>query len=120
VIAIDTNILVYANREDSPFHEIAFHCVLELAAGPVGWAIPRPSPHEFLAIVTHPRIYRPPTPLAPALGQVDAWLETPMLALLAESATHWSSLRYRAIESDTAQAAPKHLNALGRVCASRQ
>jgi uncharacterized protein len=43
--------------------------------------------------VTHPRIYVPPTPLAKALDQVDAWLESPKLALLAESATHWSVLR---------------------------
>jgi uncharacterized protein len=93
VIAIDTNILVYAHREDSPSHEIAFQCVMELAEGPASWAIPWPCLHEFLAIVTHPRIYRPPTPLARALGQVDAWLESPTLALLAESTTHWSSLR---------------------------
>jgi toxin-antitoxin system PIN domain toxin len=93
VIAVDTNILVYAHREDSPFHEAAFQCVMELAEGPAGWAIPWPCLHEFLAIVTHPRIYRPPTPLARALGQVDAWLESPTLALLAESTTHWSNLR---------------------------
>jgi uncharacterized protein len=66
---------------------------MEFTEGPGGWAIPWPCLHEFLAIVTHPRIYRPPTPLVRALGQVDAWLESPTLALLAESTTHWSSLR---------------------------
>ena len=49
--------------------------------------------HEFLAIVTHPRIYAPPTPLVRALDQVDAWLESPTLALLAESAAHRPTLR---------------------------
>jgi predicted nucleic acid-binding protein len=49
--------------------------------------------HEFLAIVTHPRIYAPPTPLARALDQVDAWLESPTLVLLAESPAHWPTLR---------------------------
>jgi uncharacterized protein len=63
VIALDTNILVYAHREDSPFHETAFRRVAELAEGPAVWAIPWPCVHEFLAIVTHPRIYAPPTPL---------------------------------------------------------
>jgi uncharacterized protein len=57
------------------------------------WAIPWPCLHEFLAIVTHPRIYAPPTPLAPALDQVDAWLESPTLALLTESPSHWPELR---------------------------
>jgi toxin-antitoxin system PIN domain toxin len=93
VIAVDTNILVYAHREDSPFHEAAFLRVAELAEGLATWAIPWPCLHEFLAIVTHPRIYAPPTPLDRALDQVDAWLESPTLAVLAESTTHWQTLR---------------------------
>src|SRR5437016_4088870 len=84
VIAVDTNILVYAHREDSAFHEIAFRRVAEMAEGPANWAIPWPCVHEFLAITTHPRIYNPPTPLARALDQVDAWLESPTLVLLTE------------------------------------
>jgi hypothetical protein len=93
VIAVDTNILVYAHREDSPFHTAACDCVAELAEGPANWAIPWPCLHEFLAIVTHVRIYAPPTPLARALEQVDAWQESPTLLLLGESATHWPTLR---------------------------
>ncbi len=93
MIAIDTNILVYAHREDTPFHEIAYRRVAELAEGAAIWAIPWPCVHEFLAIVTHPRIYAPPTSLPRALDQVDAWLESPTLSLLSESATHWLTLR---------------------------
>lgn len=93
MIAVDTNILVYAHREDSPFHEPAFRRITELAEGRAAWAIPWPCLHEFLAIVTHPRIYAPPTPLARALDQVNAWLESPSLALLTESAAHWPTLR---------------------------
>jgi hypothetical protein len=93
LIAVDTNILVYAHREDSPFHEVAFDRIAELAEGAANWAIPWPCLHEFLAIVTHPRIYVPPSTLARALDQVDAWLEAPTLALLTESATHWPTLR---------------------------
>jgi toxin-antitoxin system PIN domain toxin len=93
LIAVDTNILVYAHREDSPFHAAAFRRVSELAEGLATWAIPWPCLHEFLAIATHPRIYAPSTPLARALDQVDAWLESPSLTLLAESAAHWTTLR---------------------------
>lgn len=82
--AVDTNILVYAHREDSPWHEPAAAAVRALAEGPAPWAIPWPCIHEFLAIVTHPRIYDPSTPLAAALDQVAAWLESPTLVLLAE------------------------------------
>jgi uncharacterized protein len=93
VIAVDTNILVYAHREDSPFHRSAFRCIAELAEGRGNWGIPWPCLHEFLAIVTHPRIYTPPSPLARAIDQVNAWLESPTLELLTESATHWTTLR---------------------------
>lgn len=93
MIAVDTNILVYAHREDSPFHRAAIRRLTELAESPANWAIPWPCLHEFLAIVTHPRIYTPPTPLGRALDQVEAWLEAPTLVLLTESATHWPNLR---------------------------
>ena len=64
-----------------------------LAEGLAPWALPWPCLHEFLAIVTHPRIYAPPTTLERALEQVDAWLESPSLALLTESQGHWIALR---------------------------
>lgn len=92
MIAVDTNILVYAHRADLHFHAAASQRLAELAEGRATWAIPWPCLHEFLAIVTHPRIYAPPTPLARALAQVDAWLELPTLTLLAEKAGHWTSL----------------------------
>jgi len=93
LIAVDTNILIYAHREDSPFHDPASKRMTELAEGASNWAIPWPCVHEFLAIVTHPRIYAPPTPLPRALDQVAAWLESSTLVLLAESADHWEMLR---------------------------
>jgi uncharacterized protein len=49
--------------------------------------------HEFLAVATNLRIYKPPTPLASALNQIDAWLESPSLVLLAETEQHRSELR---------------------------
>jgi toxin-antitoxin system PIN domain toxin len=93
LIAVDTNILVYAHREDSPFHDAASNRIAELAEGSATWSIPWPCVHEFLAIVTHPRIYAPPTPLPRAIDQVDAWLESPTLVLLTESTDHWPTLR---------------------------
>ena len=93
MIALDTNLLVYAHREDSPWHEGASRCVAELAEGRAAWAIPWPCVHEFLAVVTHPRIYLPPTPLALALDQVAAWIEVPTLVLLGETDGYWDDLR---------------------------
>ena len=93
MIAVDSNILVYAHREDSEWHAVAYEKLAELAEGRGAWAIPWPCVHEFLAIVTHPRNYSPPTPLAAALDQVEAWIESPSLVLLAESDVHTQTLR---------------------------
>jgi toxin-antitoxin system PIN domain toxin len=93
MIAVDSNLLVYAHREDSQWHEAADSCILELAETNAPWAIPWPCIHEFLAIVTHPRIYAPPTPLGKAIDQVEAWLESPSVVLLSESEDYWPQLR---------------------------
>jgi len=93
VTAIDTNILVYAHRADSPWHARADRCVAELAEDDRPWAIPWACLHEFLAVVTHPRIYVPPTPIATAIRQVECWLESPSLHLLGETQGHWEILK---------------------------
>jgi uncharacterized protein len=93
VIAVDTNILVYAHREDSDSHEIAYRRLAELAEGRETWAIPWPCLHEFLAIATHPRVFVPPTTLSVAVDQVEAWLESPTLVVLGETELHWPRLR---------------------------
>lgn len=93
MIAVDANILVYAHREDSEWHESAARAVRELAEGAAAWAIPWPCVHEFLAVTTHPRIFKTPTPLPAALDQIEAWLEAPSLVRLAEDADYWTVLR---------------------------
>ena len=93
MIAIDTNVLVFAHREDAQWHESAFARISELAEGKASWAIPWPCIHEFLAIVTHPRIFSPSTPLEIALDQVDAWMEVPNLVFLMELEGYWQQLR---------------------------
>ena len=98
MIAVDTNLLVYAHRSDSEWHDAAEACVRGLAEGRSAWALPWPCVHEFLAIVTHPRIWDPPTPLQRAVAQVEAWLESPSLVMLAESGEHWSHLRGLLVE----------------------
>lgn len=93
MIAVDTNLLVYAHREDSPFHDRALVRVSELAGSASAWAIPWPCLHEFYAVVTHPRVYNPPTTPSQAMAQIEAWLESPSLVLLTESPAHWSALK---------------------------
>jgi uncharacterized protein len=93
LIAVDTDILVYAHREDSEWHDKAYEVVAGAAESGAPWAIPAPCLHEFIAIVTHPRIFRPPTPLTAAVLQVDAWCESPSLVIISESEGYWERLR---------------------------
>jgi toxin-antitoxin system PIN domain toxin len=98
MIAVDTNILVYAHREDAPWHDRAYAAMVELAEGRTLWGIPWPCIHEFLAIVTHPRIFAPPTDQSSAIGQIEAWMEAPSLILLSEMEGYWPQFR-QAIEA---------------------
>jgi toxin-antitoxin system PIN domain toxin len=93
LIAVDSNILIYAHRTDSPFHEAAARKLSGLAEGAASWALPWPCLHEFLAITTNRRIYDPPATIDEATGFVDALLASPRVELLAESDTHWNALR---------------------------
>jgi toxin-antitoxin system PIN domain toxin len=84
VIAIDTNLLVYAHRTDSEFHAESKALVESLSAGSEAWAVPWPCVHEFLAIVTNPRIFKAPTPLATALAAIRNVHENSGAEFLAE------------------------------------
>jgi hypothetical protein len=92
MIAVDTNILVYAHRRDSEWHDVASRAMTELTQGTMPWCLPWPCVHEFLGIVTHPRVYRPPTPLARAIAQVDAWFESQSVQPIGELKGHWREL----------------------------
>jgi toxin-antitoxin system PIN domain toxin len=93
MIAVDTNLLVHAHRADSPWNEQAYASISRLASSARSWAIPWPCLHEFIAVVTHPRIYRPPSTASQACEQCQAWLESPGLVLLGEHDAYWPVLR---------------------------
>lgn len=82
MIAVDTNILLYAHREESPWHAQASACLRTVARS--SWAIPWPCVHEFLAIATHPRVFDPPSPLEDALAALQSWQAVATTSFLAE------------------------------------
>jgi toxin-antitoxin system PIN domain toxin len=93
VIGFDTNILVHAHRAESPFHPKAAAALKTAAEGSSPWAMTWSSVHEFLAIVSNPRIFQPPTPIEAALNQVQLWMESPTLVLLGEDDGYWKVLK---------------------------
>jgi hypothetical protein len=82
LIAVDTNVLVYAHRPGSSHHELAADWLRHLAEGPVPWGLPVFVLGEFVRVVTHPKIFAEPSSLDVAFGFVAAVLESPTLRLL--------------------------------------
>ena len=86
MIAVDTNLLVYAHRKESRVHEAAFAIVRTLAEGSQVWAIPWPCYYEFLSVVTNPRIWKDAaTSPERAWRQLEAWTTSPSNRLLGET-----------------------------------
>jgi toxin-antitoxin system PIN domain toxin len=88
VIALDTNILVYARREETSHHARAREILKQLAEGEQPWALLWPCIYEFIRVVTHPRVFDPPTNLESALDDLDSLLQSPSLTLLREGPRH--------------------------------
>jgi uncharacterized protein len=70
VIAVDTNLLVYAHRRESTFHDKAREAVGALATAGSAWAIPWPCVHEFYGVVTNARAFQPASTIAQARAQL--------------------------------------------------
>lgn len=84
MIAIDTNLLVYAHRPEMPFHERAREVLTAAVVGTEPVSVPWPCAHEFLAVVSNPRIFREPTPMDVALDAVRRLLDSLDGGFLAE------------------------------------
>ena len=84
MIAIDTNLLVYAHRPEMSFHERARQVFADAVGGPEPVAVPWPCVHEFLAVVSNPRIFKDPTPMSTALDAVGSLLGSLTGGFLAE------------------------------------
>ena len=84
---------MYAHRKDSEWHKNAFLKIKELAEGGDAWCIPSPCLHEFYAIVTHPKIFSPPSSSEQAIVQIDEWLKSPSVFTPSEGKHYWSILK---------------------------
>ena len=82
MIAVDTNVLVHAHREESPKHAAAYARIVALAEGKFPWAIPVFCLAEFLRIITHPRVFDPPHSVKEAVTALQRLLKSPSLAVL--------------------------------------
>ena len=77
MILVDANLLVYARVGSFPQHEAARSWLDDRLNGVPGVGLPWPSLLAFVRLVSNPRIFEKPMPVAAAWGQVDEWLDCP-------------------------------------------
>lgn len=84
MIAVDSNILVYAHRPEFEFHEEAHELMRSLCEGPTPWGLVLHCLVEFTGVVTDRRRFRNPSTMKQALAQVSAWRSSPSAHLLGD------------------------------------
>ena len=93
MIAVDTNILVYAHRGETPFHAVAKARVAALAQGLEPWGIPIACLQEFLAVSSNPKLFTPASTPTQAFAQIEAWRASPSLTILHSTERHLGVLQ---------------------------
>lgn len=90
----DVNVLVYAYREDTAQHQ-AIHAWLKTVINArQSYCMADIVLSGFLRVVTHPRIFNPPSPLPDALTFVDAIRNQPNCVLINPGERHWEIFKH--------------------------
>jgi len=82
MIAVDTNILVYAHRSEARLHAAATAELVALAEGIGPWGLPVFCITEFMRVVTHRRVFSPPSTLSQGFDFLNDVLASPMCRLI--------------------------------------
>ena len=88
MFVVDTNILVYAADEDSPFHARCLEVLEEWRSQASAWYSTWGIVYEFLRVTTHPRIFRKPWSASRAWNFIEAVLASPSLGILIPTERH--------------------------------
>ena len=88
MLAVDTNVLVYAADANSPFHAPCRAWLERQRARPDAWYTTWSILYEFLRVTTHPRVMRRPWSAPAAWKFVTALLASPGLAVLVPTQRH--------------------------------
>ena len=89
MILLDVNILVTAHREDAEHHRDIKSWLESALRGPAGLAVSELALSGCLRVITHPKIFKKPTPLAHALAFVDDIRCREEVHLLRPGTGHW-------------------------------
>jgi uncharacterized protein len=89
VVLVDVNVLVGAMRNDAPRHATMRTILEDLRASPEPFALCDPVLSGVLRVLTHPRVFIPPTPTPLALNFVRVLRASPNAVVLTPGARHW-------------------------------
>jgi toxin-antitoxin system PIN domain toxin len=119
MIAIDSNLLIYAHRSDFPEHVPALALVRKVFEGRTNFGLPWPCLHEFYRVVTEPRLpIKPSSPLE-ALGAIRAWCAAPRCQLLSEGPAYLHHLA-ALVEANEPLGAMIHDAKIAAICLSHR
>lgn len=89
MVLLDVNVLVTAMRDDAPRHAAMKEYLERLRRAPEPFGVSELVLSAALRVLTHPRVFVPPTPLDAALSWITALRDTPNLVLVAPGPRHW-------------------------------
>jgi toxin-antitoxin system PIN domain toxin len=88
MFAVDTNVLLHAVDEESPFHRECRDALIRWRTGDSAWFTTWSVVYEFLRVATHPGVARFRLPIARAWDFVEGLLMSPGLTVLTETDRH--------------------------------
>jgi uncharacterized protein len=89
MILTDVNVLVYAHRSDASGHAAYRAWLEDVINGDHAYGVSDLILSGFLRIVTHPRVFSPPSALAPALAFTELLRRQPNAVSITPGARHW-------------------------------
>ncbi len=89
MVLIDVNVLVYAHRADAPGHSAMKRWIEGALKSPQAFGLSEWVLSGFLRIVTHPRVFDPPSPMKAALAFANELRDQPNCVVLAPGPRHW-------------------------------
>ncbi len=91
MVLIDVNVLVYAHRLESPNHAAFRRWLEDLVNSDQAFGMSELALAGFLRIMTHPRIFRVPTPFETALRYASELRSRPNCVIVAPGPRHWET-----------------------------
>lgn len=86
----DVNVLVYAFREDAERHSAYRKWLLEVMSEDAAFAISEQVLAAVLRLVTHPKIFKEPSPARDVFAFTDVLLGHPSCRIVRPSDGHWA------------------------------